>query len=109
MGEICSKFTIKAPQRRHWRLSDVFIINFERISHIVVVFPLFPLSKDIDMFEDQSKTSQKPNFNKDIDMFEEIATSQKPNFNNDIDMFEEIATSQKPNFNKLPNMKATVY
>ena len=63
MCEICSKLTIKTPQRRQWRLSDVFIINFEQISHIVVVFPLFPLNKDIDMFEEIAP-SQKPNFNK---------------------------------------------
>ena len=26
--EICSKLTIKTPERRHWRRSDVFIVNF---------------------------------------------------------------------------------
>ena len=26
--EICSKLTIKTPERRHWRRSDVFILNF---------------------------------------------------------------------------------
>ena len=26
---MCSKLTIKTPERRHWRRSDVFILNFE--------------------------------------------------------------------------------
>ena len=39
-SEICSKLTIKTPERRQWRLSGIFIINFEQISHIVV-FPSF--------------------------------------------------------------------
>ena len=29
--EICSKLTIKTPERRHWRRSCVFIVNFEHI------------------------------------------------------------------------------
>ena len=32
--EICSKLTIKTPKRRHWRRFDVFIDNFEHISHL---------------------------------------------------------------------------
>ena len=35
--EIYSKLTIKTPERRQWR-SGVFIINFEQISHIAMVF-----------------------------------------------------------------------
>ena len=34
--EICSKLTIKTPERRHQRRSDVFIVNFEHISHIFI-------------------------------------------------------------------------
>ena len=30
--EICSKLTIKAPERRHWRCSGVFIVNFEHLT-----------------------------------------------------------------------------
>ena len=30
--EICSKLTIKTPERRYWRRSDVFIVNFEQVS-----------------------------------------------------------------------------
>ena len=32
MGEICSKLTIKIPERRHWHCSVVLIFNFEQIS-----------------------------------------------------------------------------
>ena len=42
--EICSKLTIKTPERRHWRRSDVFIVNFEHISHLVLVFLLLSLN-----------------------------------------------------------------
>ena len=37
--EICSKLTIKTPERRHWRCCGVFIVDFEHISHLVLVFP----------------------------------------------------------------------
>ena len=36
--KICSKLTIKTPQRRQWRRSGVFFVNFEHISHLVSVF-----------------------------------------------------------------------
>ena len=36
--EICSKLTIKTPERLQWRRSGVFMVNFEHISQ------LFPLS-----------------------------------------------------------------
>ena len=45
MCEICSKLTIKTPERRHWRRSGVFIVNFEQISNIVVVSLLLTLNK----------------------------------------------------------------
>ena len=38
--EICSKLTIKTPERRQWRRSGVFIVNFEHISHLGLVFLL---------------------------------------------------------------------
>ena len=38
MCKICSKLTIKTPERRHWRRCGVFIANFEQILHIVLVF-----------------------------------------------------------------------
>ena len=38
---ICPKLTIKTSERRQWRCSDVFIVNFEHISHHVLVYLLF--------------------------------------------------------------------
>ena len=43
--EIYSKLTIKTPERRHWRRSGVFIVNFEHISELVLVFLLLTLSR----------------------------------------------------------------
>ena len=37
---MCSKLTIKAPERHQWRRSGVFIVNIEHISHPVPVFLL---------------------------------------------------------------------
>ena len=40
------KLTIKAPERRHMaRRSDVFIVSFELISHLVLVFLLLSLNR----------------------------------------------------------------
>ena len=38
--EICPKLTIKTPERRQWRHSGVFIVNFGHILHLVLVFLL---------------------------------------------------------------------
>ena len=43
--EICSKLTIKTPERRHWRRSGVFIVNFEHIADLVLVFLLLTLRR----------------------------------------------------------------
>ena len=40
-GAISSKLKIKTPEQCYWRRSDVFIGNFEYISHLVLVFLLF--------------------------------------------------------------------
>ena len=40
MCEICSKLKIKTPERR-----PAFILNFQQISHILLVFPLITLNK----------------------------------------------------------------
>ena len=45
--EICSKLTIKTPEWRYWRRFGIFIVNFEQISHIVVVFSLLTLNKQM--------------------------------------------------------------
>ena len=34
--EICSKLTIRIPERRQWRRSGVFIINFEHIYSVTI-------------------------------------------------------------------------
>ena len=43
--EVCSKFTIKTPEQRHWHRSGVFIVNFEYILHLFLVFLLLALNK----------------------------------------------------------------
>ena len=43
--EICSKLTIKKPEQRQSRRSGFFIVNFEHISHLVLVFLLLTLSR----------------------------------------------------------------
>ena len=43
--EICSKFSIKTPEQRHWRHSAVFAANFKHISHLVLVFQLLTLNR----------------------------------------------------------------
>ena len=43
--EICSKLTIKTPERCQWRPSSVFIVNFQEILHIVLMYPLLTLNK----------------------------------------------------------------
>ena len=44
MCEICSKLKIKTPEQRQRRRSDVFIVNFEHILHLVLVFLLLTLN-----------------------------------------------------------------
>ena len=44
----CSKWTMetqKMCERRHWRGSDVFIVNVEQILYINLMFPLFTLNR----------------------------------------------------------------
>ena len=45
--EICSKLTMKIPERRQWRRSGIFIVNFEHISHLVLVFLLLILNMQL--------------------------------------------------------------
>ena len=44
-SEICSKLTIKIPEQRQWHRSGVFIVNFEHISDLVLVFLLLTLDR----------------------------------------------------------------
>ena len=43
--EVCSKLTIKTPERHQWRRSGIFIVNFENISDFVLMFLLLILSR----------------------------------------------------------------
>ena len=45
--EICSKLTIKIPEQRQWRRSGIFIVNFEHISQLALVFLLLTLSRQM--------------------------------------------------------------
>ena len=42
--KILKKLTEKTPERHHWLPSGVFIVNFEHVSHLFLVFLLLPLS-----------------------------------------------------------------
>ena len=42
---MCSKITIKTPQRCLWRRPGVFIVNFKPISQLFLVFLLLTLNK----------------------------------------------------------------
>ena len=42
--EICSIVRIKTPERCQWRRSGIFILNFEGISYLVLVFLLLTLN-----------------------------------------------------------------
>ena len=42
---MCSKSAIKTPERRHWRHSGVFIVSFEHVSYLVLVFLWLTLSR----------------------------------------------------------------
>ena len=43
--EIYSRLTIKTPERHHCGRSGVFIVNFDHISHLFVVFLLISFSR----------------------------------------------------------------
>ena len=45
MREICSKLTMKTPERRQYRRFGVLIVNLKQISHMVLMFPLLTLNK----------------------------------------------------------------
>ena len=45
--EICSKLTIKTPERSQWRRFVVFVANFKHIPHLFLVFLLLTLNKQV--------------------------------------------------------------
>ena len=47
MFKICAKLLIKTSQRCQWHRYSDLIVNIEQVSHIVLMFPLLNLSKQI--------------------------------------------------------------
>ena len=45
--EICLNLTIKTSERRYWCRSGVFIVNYEHVSHFVLVFLLLTSSRSM--------------------------------------------------------------
>ena len=45
--EICSMLTIKTPEPSQWRRASVFIVDFEHISHLILVYLLLTLSRQM--------------------------------------------------------------
>ena len=43
--EICLKLTIKTSKQRDWCRSGVFIVNYEYMSHLFLVFLLLTLNR----------------------------------------------------------------
>ena len=60
--EICSKLTIKTPERRHWGGSGVFTVNFEHISHLFLEYLLLTLNKQVLTGKHFSKWFRKHDF-----------------------------------------------
>ena len=54
MCEICSKLAIKIPERRHRRRSGIFIVNFEHISHDVLVFLFLTLNMQVNLSQNNT-------------------------------------------------------
>ena len=64
--EICSKLIIKIPERRYWRHSGIFIVNFEHISHLVLVFLLLTLKCNCWLGRNVLYKESSPNFASNI-------------------------------------------
>ena len=54
--KIYSKLTIKTLKQRHWRRPGVFIVNFEHISHLSLIFLLLPLKISFDSISQPFKS-----------------------------------------------------
>ena len=73
--EICSKLSIKAPKRHHGRRSGVFIVTFEQIPNIVLVFLLLTLNKSVsagkicDLLREKGPTAIKRRFKTQLNTF----------------------------------------
>ena len=60
--EICSRLTIKIPERRHWRRSGGFIVKFEYISHFFLVCLMMTLNTYLFPGRDRIKSLHKAVF-----------------------------------------------
>ena len=47
MCEICSNLKLKKSEQQLWRRFSAFLVNFEESSHIVLVFLLLTLKKQM--------------------------------------------------------------
>ena len=54
--EICSKLTIKLPEPCQWRRFGVFIVNFEHILHLFLVFFIADLKKKVQRGNEKKNT-----------------------------------------------------
>ena len=76
---IYSKLTIKTLERHQWRRSDVFIVNLEQISHLVLVFLLYFEQVNTDCVEvymtNHSHDINKKSFNDKAHLFCKQASS----------------------------------
>ena len=61
MNEIRSKLTVKTPEQRQWRCSDLFIVNFEDILDLVVVFLLLTVIAGWALYCDRENLKLHPN------------------------------------------------
>ena len=43
--KMCLKLTVRIPERPQWHCAGVFIVDYQQISHIHLVFPLVTLNK----------------------------------------------------------------
>ena len=50
---------MKTQEQRYWRRSGVFIVNFEHISHLLLVFLLLTLNMQIPTGEEQVCKNEK--------------------------------------------------
>ena len=60
MCQICSKLTIKTPERRQWGPFGVFTVNLEQILHISLNIKSKPPSHDLATLEKKAHQKTKP-------------------------------------------------
>ena len=57
MWKFCSKIAIKTPKQLNWPHFSVFIVNFEQISCIALMFPLLNTGQEVTSNSDDSITT----------------------------------------------------